>query len=80
MAPPNLLIPATITYTVLVTMTIPIRIWARHEKRLHLWIDDYLAIIAAVSPLLEEGKLISDLENEKLLFVIIYTVPVILCE
>ena len=42
------LMALTVVLTALVISTVSGRLWARHEKRLRLWVDDYCAIAAAV--------------------------------
>lgn len=42
------LMALTVVLTALVISTVSGRLWARHEKRLHLWVDDFCAIVAAV--------------------------------
>ncbi|KAM0803844.1 hypothetical protein BDR22DRAFT_923172 [Usnea florida] len=42
------LMALTVVLTALVICSVSGRLWARHEKRLRLWVDDYCAMIAAV--------------------------------
>lgn len=44
----NGLMAFTVVFTALVTFTVSARLWARHEKRLDLWVDDFCAIAAGV--------------------------------
>ena len=44
----NGLLAFTVVSTALITFTVSARLWARHEKRLDLWVDDFCAIAAAV--------------------------------